>query len=139
MTDTPFLIGHAFPLKQTSPDSVHEKTGEAMNLQLFATKTNIIRNRVIQLMDGFARNRLFLIKNRFLTVYHNHVYGLPVNPPGSFGERVRSRFERGGSCFISIRPYSPEQPTRHATYIGALSNHPSSFPSITEIFQTTAC
>jgi hypothetical protein len=39
----------------------------------------------------------------FLTNSVNHEYKSTVNPPGSFGERVRSRLERGGSCFFRGR------------------------------------
>ena len=58
--------------------------------------------------------------NEFLTNADNHEYTLVVNPPGSFGERVRSRSERGGSCFISIRPYDPDRLTYKATCLRAL-------------------
>ena len=39
-------------------------------------------------------------RNDILTKHNNCLYLLFITPPGSFGERVRSRSERGGSCFI---------------------------------------
>jgi hypothetical protein len=39
----------------------------------------------------------------FLTNADSHAYKVTVNPPGSFGERVRGRLERGGSCFFRRR------------------------------------
>lgn len=68
--DAPRLIEHAFPLKQTSLDSVHQEI------------------------------RLTAHANEFLTNGEGCVYVSTVKPPGSFGERVRSRSERGGSCFL---------------------------------------
>lgn len=39
----------------------------------------------------------------FLTNADSYAYKVAVNPPGSFGERVRGRSERSGSCFFRWR------------------------------------
>jgi ATP-dependent DNA helicase RecG len=62
-----------------------------MNPQLSATAQDRIRNLAIPPR-----------KNDLLTKHHNCLYSLFITPPGSFGERVRSRSERGGSCFITF-------------------------------------
>ncbi len=38
-----------------------------------------------------------------LTRRDHRLYIASVNTPGSFGERARSRLERGGSCFLRGR------------------------------------
>ena len=181
MTDTPRLIEHAFLLKQTSLDSVHEKNvrhGHISTLHIWPARRplaacraaliatllpdpsaqpkpngmsdedwhqEIIRLRrdlcekiggkVVktiekkmpsgqtveqerevteggilhwgretenkEILEWFRQEiRLTAHANEFLTNGEGCVYVSTVKPPGSFGERVRSRSERGGSCFL---------------------------------------
>jgi hypothetical protein len=72
-------------------------------------------------VDGFVHIDLLLPTNGLLTDYRHRAYELPITPLGSFGERVRSRPERGGSCFITARPLDSIQLLQQATYLRALS------------------
>ena len=54
--------------------------------------------------------------NELLTDHRNHVYELLITPPDSFGERVRSRSERGGSCFLTAHHSDPDQYISQTTY-----------------------
>jgi hypothetical protein len=76
-----------------------------MNPQKAATVSEQIRDWLCRTLDGFIYFCLPLYTNAndLLTIDNETVYKLSVNSPGSFGERVRSRPERGGSCFFERR------------------------------------
>jgi hypothetical protein len=76
-----------------------------MNPQLSATAQDRIRNLAIPTR-----------KNYLLTKHHNCLYSLFITPPGSLGERVRSRSERGGSCFLNAHHSDPDKCISQATY-----------------------
>jgi len=76
-----------------------------MNPQKSATVREQIREAPFHTLDWFIYSYppLYTNANDLLTIDNANVYKLSVNSPGSFGERVRSRPERGGSCFFERR------------------------------------
>ena len=70
--------------------------------------------------DRFDHNYPYSKANEPLTDHRNHVYELLNAPPDSFGERVRSCPERGGSCFINANNSDSDQPISQAAYAMAL-------------------
>jgi len=91
-----------------------------MNPQLSTTAPSLIRNWLVKPVDRFVCNCPYSKANELLTYHRNHVYELSITPPGSFGERVRSRPIKGGSCFINAHHSDPDQLISQATYSMAL-------------------
>jgi hypothetical protein len=91
-----------------------------MNPQLSAPAIKEIRNRTFQFEEQFMDNNLFSSPIKLLTDYRHRAYELHVTPLGSFGERVRSRLTRGGSCFINTHHSDPDQHISRTTHPRAL-------------------
>lgn len=83
--------------------------GDSMKPRLFATAIKEIGSQAVGPMDRFADNYLFSSAIVLLTDHPYRAYELRVTPLGSFGERVRSRPIRGGSCFINSHHSDPDQ------------------------------
>ena len=91
-----------------------------INPLLSANTPRQIHNRMVKPIDRIVHNYPYSKANELLTDHRNHVYELLITPPDSFGERVRSCPERGGSCFINANHSDSDQPISQAAYTMAL-------------------
>ena len=91
-----------------------------MNPRLSTTAPSLICDRLVKPIDRFVHNYPYSKANELLTDHRNHVHELLMPLPDSFGERVRSRPARGGSCFINAHHSDPDKPISQAMYSIAL-------------------